>query len=110
VPLKLTEKNARKICELAGRPDIKVYAGAIRPLMRELVTAEEVHGKTGLNGPRIARTHDEAAGAVRGRLHRRDAYARRSGTSRFARSGRSPTLRSRSSASRASPRASRRSC
>ncbi|RUU81611.1 nucleoside hydrolase [Mesorhizobium sp. M7A.F.Ca.MR.362.00.0.0] len=53
VPLKLTEKNARKICELAGRPDIKVYAGAIRPLMRELVTAEEVHGKTGLNGPQL---------------------------------------------------------
>ena len=51
VPLKLTEKNARKICELGGRPDIKVYAGAIRPLMRSLVTAEEVHGKTGLNGP-----------------------------------------------------------
>ncbi|RUZ68149.1 nucleoside hydrolase, partial [Mesorhizobium sp. M7A.F.Ca.US.007.01.1.1] len=53
VPLKLTEKNARKICELAGRPDIKVYAGAIRPLTRELVTAEEVHGKTGLNGPQL---------------------------------------------------------
>jgi len=53
VPLKLTEKNARKICELAGRPDIKVYAGAIRPLVRELVTAEEVHGKTGLNGPQL---------------------------------------------------------
>jgi purine nucleosidase len=51
VPLKLTEKNARKICELAGRPDIKVFAGAIRPLVRSLVTAEEVHGKTGLNGP-----------------------------------------------------------
>ncbi|MER8380234.1 MULTISPECIES: nucleoside hydrolase [unclassified Mesorhizobium] len=53
VPLKLTEKNARKICELAGRPDVKVYAGAIRPLARELVTAEEVHGKTGLNGPQL---------------------------------------------------------
>jgi len=51
VPLKLTEKNARKICELAGRPDIKVYAGADRPLVRQLVTAEEVHGKTGLDGP-----------------------------------------------------------
>src|ERR1700712_5946373 len=32
VPLKLTQNNARKICELAGRPEIKVYAGAIRPL------------------------------------------------------------------------------
>lgn len=53
VPLKLTEKNARKICELAGRPDVKVYSGAIRPLMRHLVTAEEVHGKTGLNGPEL---------------------------------------------------------
>jgi purine nucleosidase len=53
VPLKLTEKNARKICELAGRPDIKVYSGAIRPLARELVTAEEVHGETGLNGPQL---------------------------------------------------------
>lgn len=51
VPLKLTEKNARKICELAGRSDMKVFSGAIRPLVRELVTAEEVHGQTGLNGP-----------------------------------------------------------
>ncbi|MGB3537311.1 MAG: nucleoside hydrolase [Mesorhizobium sp.] len=51
VPLKLTENNARKICELAGRPDIRVFAGAIRPLIRQLVTAEEVHGQTGLDGP-----------------------------------------------------------
>lgn len=53
VPLKLTQKNARKICELAGRPDVKVFAGAVRPLARQLVTAEEVHGKTGLNGPEL---------------------------------------------------------
>lgn len=51
VPLSLTEKNARKICELAGRTDIPVHAGAIRPLVRQLVTAEYVHGKTGLDGP-----------------------------------------------------------
>ncbi|WP_054309701.1 nucleoside hydrolase [Mesorhizobium sp. 1M-11] len=51
VPLRLTEKNALKICELAGRRDIKVYSGAIRPLVRQLVTAEHVHGKTGLDGP-----------------------------------------------------------
>ncbi len=51
VPLALTEVNARKICELAGRPDIPVYAGAIRPMVRSLVTAEHVHGKTGLDGP-----------------------------------------------------------
>src|SRR3954470_19771874 len=53
VPLALTEKNARKICELAGRPDVKVFAGAVRPLTRSLVTAEDVHGKTGLNGPAL---------------------------------------------------------
>ncbi len=51
VPLHLTEKNALKICELAGRTETKVYAGAIRPLVRKLVTAEHVHGKTGLDGP-----------------------------------------------------------
>lgn len=51
VPLALTEKNARKICELAGKPDTRVFAGAERPLMRKLVTAEYVHGKTGLDGP-----------------------------------------------------------
>ena len=51
VPLALTETNARKICELAGKPETPVYAGAARPLMRDLVTAEYVHGKTGLDGP-----------------------------------------------------------
>lgn len=51
VPLALTAKNARKVCELAGRRDVPVFAGASRPLMRDLVTAEYVHGKTGLDGP-----------------------------------------------------------
>ena len=53
VPLELTQKNARKICELAGRPDVPVYAGSIRPMVRPLVTAENVHGQTGLNGPEL---------------------------------------------------------
>jgi len=51
VPLSLTESNARRICELAGRPDVKVFAGCDRPMGRPLVTAEHVHGETGLNGP-----------------------------------------------------------
>lgn len=50
-PLPLTELNARKICELAGRPDIKVFAGCDRPLFLDLHTAPEVHGDTGLDGP-----------------------------------------------------------
>ncbi len=53
VPLPLTQKNALKICELAGKPETKVYAGAPRPLVRPLVTAEHVHGKTGLDGPEL---------------------------------------------------------
>jgi purine nucleosidase len=50
VPLPLTTKNARMVCELAQRPDIKVFAGCDKPLARPLVTAEHVHGKTGLDG------------------------------------------------------------
>ncbi len=51
VPVALTSRNIRVICELCNRRDIKVYAGADRPLVRQLVTAEHVHGKTGLDGP-----------------------------------------------------------
>jgi purine nucleosidase len=54
VPLPLTQRNSRIICELAGRADVKVYAGCDAPLKRKLVTAEHVHGKTGLDGPPLA--------------------------------------------------------
>jgi len=50
VPLKLTERNARIMCELAGRTDVPVYAGCKKPMRRELITAENVHGKTGIDG------------------------------------------------------------
>ncbi len=50
VPLPLTQKNARMVCELAGRVDVPVFAGCDAPLKRGLVTAEHVHGKTGLDG------------------------------------------------------------
>ncbi len=51
VPLPLTHRNARIVCELAGRRDMGVYAGCEAPLQRKLVTAEHVHGVTGLDGP-----------------------------------------------------------
>src|SRR6059036_915286 len=51
VPLALTQRNARIVCELAGRPQVPVYAGCERPMQRALVTAEYIHGKTGLDGP-----------------------------------------------------------
>jgi len=50
VPLALTQRNARIVVELSGRRDVPVYAGCPRPILRRLVTAERVHGKTGLDG------------------------------------------------------------
>lgn len=51
VPLSLTTLNCRKICELASMPEMKIFAGDEAPLRRPLVTAEHVHGRTGLDGP-----------------------------------------------------------
>jgi len=53
VPLKLTSRNARIVCELCGREDVPVYEGAAHPLVRSLVTAEHVHGRTGLDGAEL---------------------------------------------------------
>jgi purine nucleosidase len=50
VPLQLTERNARLVCELAGRSDVPVFAGSDKPMVRELVTAEDVHGRNGIDG------------------------------------------------------------
>ncbi|MDO9417748.1 nucleoside hydrolase [Pararhizobium sp.] len=53
VPLTMTSRNVRIVCELCNRPDAKVYAGAEKPIARALVTAEHVHGKTGLDGTEL---------------------------------------------------------
>src|SRR5579863_380295 len=53
VPLARTTANARQVLELAGRADLPLYAGCVRPMRRRLVTAEHVHGPTGLNGPAL---------------------------------------------------------
>lgn len=50
VTLDLTQKNARILCDWAGREDAEVRAGAERPILKKLITAEHVHGKTGLDG------------------------------------------------------------
>ena len=50
VPLNLTQRNARIMCDICHRTDIKVYAGAEKPMAQPLVTAEHVHGKSGLDG------------------------------------------------------------
>jgi pyrimidine-specific ribonucleoside hydrolase len=46
-----TTTNALKVLELVGRPDIPVASGADRPLVSELVIADDAHGSTGLDGP-----------------------------------------------------------
>ncbi len=53
VPLSRTSTNARIILEFCARTDVKVFAGADKPIARPLITAEHVHGKTGLDGPEL---------------------------------------------------------
>ncbi|MCX7629413.1 MAG: nucleoside hydrolase [Geminicoccaceae bacterium] len=50
VPLELASANARKILELAGRPEVPVHAGCARPVLVPLSTAEAIHGDSGLDG------------------------------------------------------------
>jgi purine nucleosidase len=48
LPLAATARNARSIVELAGCPELPVYAGCPRPLGRTRVDAEAAHGTAGL--------------------------------------------------------------
>ena len=50
-PLARTTENALKVVELAGRPDVPVFAGCASPMVRKLLTAEHIHGQTGMDGP-----------------------------------------------------------
>lgn len=53
VPLALTYRNARFICDLCGFPEVPVCAGADRPLAREPVTGTRAHGESGLEGMEV---------------------------------------------------------
>jgi len=53
VPLSLTTGNACKILELAGRTGVGVYPGCPRPLLKPAVTAEHIHGQSGMAGTRL---------------------------------------------------------
>lgn len=48
-----TYLNARKLLALANREDVEVAQGAPGPLKRKLIIAENVHGKTGLDGAEL---------------------------------------------------------
>jgi purine nucleosidase len=49
-PLEVTTFNARRVASLAGIRDVPIAAGAASPLLRPLVTAEQIHGEAGLEG------------------------------------------------------------
>ena len=53
VPLALTQRNARMMCDIAGRQDIPVYAGCERPMALDPITAEYIHGNTGIDGVEV---------------------------------------------------------
>jgi inosine-uridine nucleoside N-ribohydrolase len=69
VTVDLGSENALKLVELAGRTDVPVAKGAARPLQRELVTAELIHGENGLGGvelpaPKMALDHRDAVQVI----------------------------------------------
>jgi inosine-uridine nucleoside N-ribohydrolase len=53
VQLEKTTRNALRILSLIGSTDVPVAAGAASPLERQLHTAEDIHGESGLEGPEI---------------------------------------------------------
>ena len=53
VPLELTQRNARLMCDIA-QSNVPVFAGCAKPMIRPLRTAEMIHGKTGIDGIEIS--------------------------------------------------------
>ncbi len=53
VPLELTTRNCLMLTELADRTDVPVYGGCDAPMVRPLITAEYVHGQSGIDGANL---------------------------------------------------------
>jgi purine nucleosidase len=67
VPLAATTHNALAVLELAGRPEIPVYAGCPRPIALDALAAERSHGAGGLGDlvlPAPTRTAQPAHGVI----------------------------------------------
>ncbi|GGA79210.1 nucleoside hydrolase [Ornithinibacillus halotolerans] len=45
--------NALKVCDIIGLEDVPVAQGADRPIIKEKEIAEEIHGESGLDGPKL---------------------------------------------------------
>jgi purine nucleosidase len=50
VPLALTERNARMMCDIAACEDVLVFSGCAKPMIRDAITAEYIHGDSGIDG------------------------------------------------------------
>ena len=48
-----TLRNVLRMLTLLKRSDIPVAGGAVKPLMRDLIIADNVHGESGLDGPAL---------------------------------------------------------
>lgn len=48
-----TLRNVLRMLTLLNRTDIPVASGAVKPLMRDLIIADNVHGESGLDGPAL---------------------------------------------------------
>jgi inosine-uridine nucleoside N-ribohydrolase len=48
-----TFENARRILTLIGREDLPLARGADKPIIRELMVAPQIHGKSGLDGAEL---------------------------------------------------------
>ena len=62
VPLPRTTDNTLRLLQWAGRDDVPVYAGAERPLVRDAVAADDVHGATGLGAAHLPEARTSPAG------------------------------------------------
>ena len=62
VPLHRTTDNTLRLLQWAGHADVPVYAGAERPLVRDAVAADDVHGATGLGAAHLPKAHTSPAG------------------------------------------------
>ena len=78
VPLPLTYRNARFICDLCGFPGVPVTAGAAGPLARQPVTGTRAHGESGLEGMDVEVPMPAVQAGARDRVPGTDA-ARRGG-------------------------------
>lgn len=45
--------NARAVARVMGMTDIPIAAGCVRPLVREVQVAPDIHGESGLDGPEL---------------------------------------------------------